>query len=195
MAQKAKDAAEQFENQINDSIGVITNEEEEKESKTELSTTVTSEPDHKEETDGYLNVEEECVSFSERVEEINHENNHEHEHEDDVGKQLNNNNENDDVRRQRVESAPSTGEFSSGGISFVDLSDELPVPNEEHLVAADVSEEASRKIALLEQMVKSLEEQLMSAKEESDRYYASNLGLMEQVRELEEENKLLRSEK
>lgn len=176
LAQRAKDAAAQIEHQINDSIGVI-QEEEENTTAPPPAPAAASNSDHQEETtaDDYLNVEEECVSFSERDEET----------QDDKT----------DIQptamRQRVESAPSTGE-----ISFVDLTNAFPQSHDEDSAAADViTEEARGKIALLEQMVKSLEEQLMSAKEESEKYYASNLELMEQVRELKEENQLLRKEK
>ena len=60
LAQRAKDAAAQIEHQINDSIGGVQEEK-------------MSNPDQQEETtDGYLNVEEECVSFSERDEDTTH---------------------------------------------------------------------------------------------------------------------------
>ena len=163
LAQRAKDAAVQIENQINDSIGAILPDEEDENA---------AEP----ETDGYLNVEEECVSFSERDEETQ-------QHcDDDIDAQPKG-------MRQRVESAPSTGE-----ISFVDLKSVLPESYDGN--SATVNNDSMGallgRVALLEQTVKSLEEQLMSAKEESEKYYASNLELMEQVRELKEENKLLK---
>eukprot|EP00574_Skeletonema_japonicum_P007412 CAMPEP_0201713718 /NCGR_PEP_ID=MMETSP0593-20130828/460_1 /ASSEMBLY_ACC=CAM_ASM_000672 /TAXON_ID=267983 /ORGANISM="Skeletonema japonicum, Strain CCMP2506" /LENGTH=183 /DNA_ID=CAMNT_0048202897 /DNA_START=45 /DNA_END=596 /DNA_ORIENTATION=- len=168
LAQRAKDAAVQIEHQINDSIGaIIPDEDEENEA-------VENPEQQEEETDGYLNVEEECVSFSERGEETQQDC-------DD-----NNIDTQPKAARKRVESAPSTGE-----ISFVDLAPQSFDGNSA-AVDNDSLEEALGRVALLEQTVKSLEEQLMSAKEESEKYYASNLELMEQVRELKEENKLLK---
>ena len=167
LAQRAKDAAVQIENQINDSIGAIIPEDEDENAAAENP-----------ETDGYLNVEEECVSFSERDDETQ-------QHcDDDIDTQPKD-------TRQRVESAPSTGE-----ISFVDLKSVLPEPESCDGNSAvgnnDSIEELLGRVTLLEQTVKSLEEQLMSAKEESEKYYASNVELLEQVRELKEENKLLK---
>jgi hypothetical protein len=153
LAQRAKDAAAQIEHQINDSIGGVQEEK-------------MSNPDQQEETtDGYLNVEEECVSFSERDEDATH---------CDIDKQPKS-------MRQRVESAPSTGE-----ISFVDLKSAVNSAADD-----DALEEALGRIDSLEQNVKCLEEQLLSAKEESEKYYASNLELMEHVRVLKEENNKL----
>ena len=155
----------EIENQINDSIGAVIPDEDEN--------AAAENP----ETDGYLNVEEECVSFSERDEETQ-------QHCDDV---------NIDAQpkdtRQRVESAPSTGE-----ISFVDLKSVLPESCDGNSAVGnnDSIEGLLGRVTLLEQTVKSLEEQLMSAKEESEKYYASNVELLEQVRELKEENKLLK---
>jgi len=167
LAQKAKDAAAQIEHQINDSIGAIIPEEDEN--------AIAANPDNQEETDGYLNVEEECVSFAERDEETQQQ--HGNDDDDDAVTQTK-------AMRPRVESAPSTGE-----ISFVDLKSALPESFDGNSAAV---EEALGRIALLEQMVKSLEEQLTTAKEESEKYYSSNLELMEQVRELKEENELLK---
>mmetsp|Transcript_1207 Transcript_1207/g.1846 ORF Transcript_1207/g.1846 Transcript_1207/m.1846 type:complete len:182 (-) Transcript_1207:104-649(-) len=166
LAQKAKDAAAQIEHQINDSIGAIIPEEDEN--------AIAANPDNQEETDGYLNVEEECVSFAERDEETQQQHGDD---DDDAVTQT-------EAMRPRVESAPSTGE-----ISFVDLKSALPESFDGNSAAV---EEALGRIALLEQMVKSLEEQLTTAKEESEKYYSSNLELMEQVRELKEENELLK---
>ena len=161
LAQRAKDAAVHIENQINDSIGAVIPDEDEN--------AAAENP----ETDGYLNVEEECVSFSERDEETQ-----QHCDDDNVDTQPKD-------TRQRVESAPSTGE-----ISFVDLKSVL---QESSAVGNNDSIEGLLgRVTLLEQTVKSLEEQLMSAKEESEKYYASNVELLEQVRELKEENKLLK---
>jgi phage shock protein A len=160
LAQKAKDAAAQIEHQINDSIGAIIPEEDEN--------AIAANPDNQEETDGYLNVEEECVSFAERDEETQQQHGDD---DDDAVTQT-------EAMRPRVESAPSTGE-----ISFVDLKSALPESFDGNSAAV---EEALGRIALLEQMVKSLEEQLTTAKEESEKYYSSNLELMEQVRELKE---------
>ena len=124
--------------------------------------------------DAYLNVEEECVSFSERDEETQ-------QHCDDDTMDIIQPKD----TRQRVESAPSTGE-----ISFVDLKSVL---QESSAVGNNDSIEGLLgRVTLLEQTVKSLEGQLMSAKEESEKYYASNVVLLEQVRELKEENKLLK---
>ena len=161
LAQKAKDAAAQIEHQINDSIGAIIPEEDEN--------AIAANPDNQEETDGYLNVEEECVSFAERDEDTQQQ--HGDDDDDDAVTQTK-------AMRPRVESAPSTGE-----ISFVDLKSALPESFDGNSAAV---EEALGRIALLEQMVKSLEEQLTTAKEESEKYYSSNLELMEQVRELKE---------
>ena len=164
LAQRAKDAAVQIENQINDSIGANTPDGDEN--------AAAENP----ETDGYLNVEEECVSFSERDEETQ-------QHcDDDIDTQPKD-------TRQRVESAPSTGE-----ISFVDLKSVLPESCDGNSAVGnnDSIEGLLGRVTLLEQTVKSLEEQLMSAKEESEKYYASNVELLEQVRELKEENKLLK---
>ncbi len=167
LAQRAKEAAAQIEHQINDSIGV------QEESAAALSpVSAASNPDQQEETDGYLNLEEECISFSERGEDTTHCG--------DVDKPK-------DDMRQRVDSAPSTGE-----ISFVDLKSALPQSHDGNSASVDALEEALGRIDLLEQTAKSLEEQLMLAKEESDKYYASNLELLEQVRALKEENKLLK---
>eukprot|EP00984_Skeletonema_dohrnii_P005615 scaffold1980_cov120-Skeletonema_dohrnii-CCMP3373.AAC.4 len=170
LAQKAKDAAAQIEHQINDSIGAIIPEEDEN--------AIAANPDNQEETDGYLNVEEECVSFAEREEETHqqHGDDDDDDDDDDAVTQIK-------AMRPRVESAPSTGE-----ISFVDLKSALPESFDGNSAAV---EEALGRIAL-EQMVKSLEEQLTTAKEDSEKYYSSNLELMEQVRELKEENKLLK---
>mmetsp|Transcript_24420 Transcript_24420/g.34976 ORF Transcript_24420/g.34976 Transcript_24420/m.34976 type:complete len:191 (-) Transcript_24420:109-681(-) len=167
LAQRAKEAAEQIENQINDSIGAIIPDEDENAAAVEN-------PEQQEETDGYLNVEEECVSFSDRIEETQ-----QHCDQNNIVTQPK-------TGRQRVESAPSTGE-----ISFVDLK-EQSFDGNSAAVDDNEMEEALGRVALLEQMVKSLEEQLTSAKEESEKYYASNLELMEQVRELKEENRLLK---
>ena len=166
LAQKAKDAAAQIEHQINDSIGAIIPEEDEN--------AIAANPDNQEETDGYLNVEEECVSFAERDEDTQQQHGDD---DDDAVTQT-------EAMRPRVESAPSTGE-----ISFVDLKSALPESFDGNSAAV---EEALGRIALLEQMVKSLEEQLTTEKEESEKYYSSNLELMEQVRELKEENELLK---
>jgi len=156
LAQRAKDAAAQIEHQINDSIGL-------EESGSPVSPA--SNPDQQEESEaGYLNVEEECVSFSEATD-------------DDVDRPIS--------TRLHIESAPNTGE-----ISFVDLKSALPQSYDGS--AADALEEALVRIDLLEQQVKSLEEQLMSAKDESEKYYSSNIELMEQVRELRDENDLLK---
>mmetsp|Transcript_26017 Transcript_26017/g.44211 ORF Transcript_26017/g.44211 Transcript_26017/m.44211 type:complete len:184 (+) Transcript_26017:2889-3440(+) len=168
LAQKAKDAAAQIEHQINDSIGAIIPEEDEN--------ATAANPDNQEETDGYLNVEEECVSFAERDEDTQQQHGDDDDDDDAVTQTK--------TMRPRVESAPSTGE-----ISFVDLKSALPESFDGNSAAV---EEALGRIAFLEQMVKSLEEQLTTAKEESEKYYSSNLELMEQVRELKEENKLLK---
>jgi hypothetical protein len=159
LAQRAKEAAAQIEHQINDSIGV------QEDSAAALSPAA-SNPDQQEETDGYLNLEEECISFSET-------------HHCDVDKTK--------AMRQRVESAPSTGE-----ISFVDLKSALQQSYDGNSAAVDGLEEALGRIDLLEQTIKSLEEQLLSAKEESEKFFASNLELLEQVRALKEENELLK---
>ncbi len=169
LAQRAKEAAEQIENQINDAIGEIIPEEDDE------NVAVENPEQQEEETDGYLNVEEECVSFAERIEETQQQCGDDN----NIDTQL-------QPVRQRVESAPSTGE-----ISFVDLKEQFSDGNSA-AVDNNAMEEALGRVALLEQMVKSLEEQLMSAKEESEKNYAANLELMEQVRELKEENKLLK---
>ena len=168
LAQRAKEAAEQIENQINDAIGEIIPDDDEN------AAAVENPEQQEEETDGYLNVEEECVSFSDRIEETQQDCD-----DDNIDTQPK-------PARQRFESAPSTGE-----ISFVDLKGQS-FEGSSAAVDNNAMEEALGRVALLEQMVKSLEEQLMSSKEESEKYYASNLELMEQVRELKEENKLLK---
>lgn len=167
LAQRAKEAAEQIENQINDSIGAIIPDEDE-------NVAVENPEQQEEETDGYLNVEEECVSFADRIEETQQQCG-----DDNIDTQL-------QPVRQRVESAPSTGE-----ISFVDLKEQFSDGNSA-AVDNESLKEALGRVVLLEQMVKSLEEQLMSAKEESEKNYTANLELMEQVRELKEENKMLK---
>lgn len=172
LAQRAKDAAAQIDQQINDAIGI---QEEESAaavpppSLSPASMNNRDDDDRQEETDGdgYLNLEEECVSFSKTSGDINVE-------------------ESKATTRQRAESSPSTGE-----ISFVDLKSALPQSYDGN---SEALEDALGRIDLLEQQVKSLEMQLLSAKEEFEKSYASSIELAEQVRTLKEENKLLKKQ-
>lgn len=174
MAQRAKDAAAQIDQQINDAIGI--QEEEESAaavpppSLSPASMNNRDDDDRQEETDGdgYLNLEEECVSFSKTSGDVNVE-------------------ESKANTRQRTESSPNTGE-----ISFVDLKSALPQSYNDG--NSEALEDALGRIDLLEQQVKSFEMQLFSAKEEFEKSYASSIELAEQVRMLKEENKLLKKE-
>lgn len=175
LAQRAKDAAAQIDQQINDAIGI----QEEEESAAAVpppsllpaSMNNRDDDDRQEETDGdgYLNLEEECVSFSKTSGDVNVE-------------------ESKANTRQRTESSPSTGE-----ISFVDLKSALPQSYDGN-GSSEALEDALGRIDLLEQQVKSLEMQLFLAKEEFEKSYASSIELAEQVRMLKEENKLLKKE-
>jgi len=173
LAQRAKDAAAQIDQQINDAIGI----QEEEESAAAVPPPSLSpasmnnrDNDRQEETDGdgYLNLEEECVSFSKTSGDVNVE-------------------ETKGNTRQRAESSPSTGE-----ISFVDLKSAIPQSFDNG--NSEALEDALGRIDLLEQQVKSLEMQLFSAKEEFEKSYASRIELAEQVRTLKEENKLLKKQ-
>ena len=173
LAQRAKDAAAQIDQQINDAIGI----QEEEESAAAVpppslspdASMTNRDDDRQEETDGdgYLNLEEECVSFSKTSGDVNVE-------------------ETKGNTRQRAESSPSTGE-----ISFVDLKSALPQSLDGN---SEALEDALGRIDLLEQQVKYLEMQLLSAKEEFEKSYASSIELAEQVRTLREENKLLKKQ-
>jgi len=173
LAQRAKDAAAQIDQQINDAIGIQEEESAAAVPPPSLSpdaSMTNRDDDRQEETDGdgYLNLEEECVSFSKASGDVN------------VEESKANN------TRQRAESSPSTGE-----ISFVDLKNALPQSLDGN---SEALEDALGRIDLLEQQVKSLEMQLFSAKEEFEKSYASNIELAEQVRTLKEENKLLKKQ-
>jgi hypothetical protein len=175
LAQRAKDAAAQIDQQINDAIGI----QEEEESAAAVpppslspdASMTNRDDDRQEETDGdgYLNLEEECVSFSKASGDVH------------VEESKANN------TRQRAESSPSTGE-----ISFVDLKNALPQSFDDG--NSEALEDALGRIDLLEQQVKYLEMQLLSAKEEFEKSYASSIELAEQVRTLKEENKLLKKQ-
>ena len=173
LAQRAKDAAAQIDQQINDAIG-IQEEESAAVPPPSLSSpaSMNNRVDNRQEEtdgDGYLNLEEECVSFSKTSGDVKVE-------------ELKAN------MRQRTESSPSTGE-----ISFVDLKSALPQSYDGN-GSSEALEDALGRIDLLEQQVKSLEMQLFSAKEEFEKSYASSIELAEQVRMLKEENKLLKKE-
>ena len=171
LAQRAKDAAAQIDQQINDAIGIQEEESAAAVPPPSLSPASMNnrDDDRQEETDGdgYLDLEEECVSFSKASGDVNVE-------------------ESKGNSRQRAESSPSTGE-----ISFVDLKSALPQSLDGN---SEALEDALGRIDLLEQQVKSLEMQLFSAKEEFEKSYASSIELAEQVRTLKEENKLLKKE-
>ena len=172
LAQRAKDAAAQIDQQINDAIGIQEEESAAAVPPPSLSPDASMnnrDNDRQEETDGdgYLNLEEECVSFSKTSGDVHVE-------------------ESKGNTRQRAESSPSTGE-----ISFVDLKNALPQSLDGN---SEALEDALGRIDLLEQQVKSLEMQLVSAKEEFEKSYASSIELAEQVRTLKEENKLLKKQ-